>query len=180
METEMRTSPNWVTWAISILLIGLSLYQGTTLVDCQDKSFAQQLIHSLLHGNITHLLVNLWSFYALSHLEQKYGSVNYLILIILLWAMSSGLYWLINRFLLGSSACSIGFSAVILGLLGWSRMLQTSGRFDLNEIKRWLVILVSPIIQNPRISLLGHASGLISGLLLHSFSDAISGKTKKR
>jgi len=159
----------WVTWSISLMLIWLNYRygrRGQSLLDCQDQSFTQQLVHSLLHGGIIHLLVNLWSFYQLSYLEEKYGSWNYLLLVTILWLMSSALYWLINTYLLDTPICSIGFSGVILALLGWSRMVLTNGRFNLEEAKRWLITLVAPMIQNPRISLLGHASGLVSGLML--------------
>ncbi len=167
---QIRTKPqdiNWVTWAVSLLLIGLSVFYGQDAVDCRDQGFVQQLIHSLIHISVGHLLINLWSFYELSYLEHTYGSLNYFLLLVSLLVISSGIYWLINTYVLGSPICSIGFSGVILGLMGWARMLSTEGRLDLNEFQRWLVILIGPIIQNPRISLLGHASGLIAGLFLH-------------
>lgn len=172
---------NWVTNSTILLLLGLSiglfqglLFQGLLRMDCEDRSLWRQLVHSLLHLNLSHLLINIWSFYKLSYLEQICGPYGYLLLLIALWLLSSCIYWMVNYFLFGSSICSVGFSAVIMGLLGWSRMLETNGKLSPDELGRWMLILVIPILQNPRISLLGHISGLIAGILLHWLWRTIS------
>ena len=161
----------WVSYSIILLL--LLLYgSGRGNIDCSFQGLRNQLWFGLIHGNALHLIVNVWSFYQFSYLETILGSRNYLILILSIWVLSSVIYWLINLNLVTlftGPLCSVGFSGVILGLLIWSRMMFRNDAFDLREIWLWFLILFVPVIQNPRISLLGHLSGILAGILLRYF-----------
>lgn len=155
------------TGIVTFTLIAIQIFASNTFTNCNDTGFSRQILHSLVHGSFTHLLINIFTFIQLYRLEQMLGSFNYFILILIILVLSSLLYWFINKLLYGPSVvCSVGFSGVLFGLLVWSRMILNGGAFDIKEIALWATILILPVLQNPRISLLGHLSGLLVGLVL--------------
>lgn len=155
------------TGIVTFTLIAIQIFASKTFMNCDDTGFNRQILHSLVHGSLAHLLINIFTFIQLYRLEQMLGSFNYFILIAIILVLSSLLYWFMNRLLYGSSViCSVGFSGVLFGLLVWSRMILNGGAFNLKEIALWATILIIPVLQNPRISLLGHLSGFLVGLML--------------
>lgn len=155
------------TGIVTLTLIAIQIFASKTFMDCGDTGISRQVLHSLIHGSATHLLVNIFTFIQLFRLEQALGSRDYFILIIIILLLSSLLYWLMNKLLYGSEIqCSVGFSGVLFGLLVWSRMVINGGSFDLKELLLWSSLLIFPVLQNPRISLLGHLSGFLVGLML--------------
>jgi len=162
------------TGIVTLTLIAIQIFASNSLLDCNDTGIQRQVLHSLIHGSATHLLVNIFTFIQLYRLEQILGSRDYFILIVIILIMSSILYWLLNKLLYGSEViCSVGFSGVLFGLLVWSRMVINGGTFNLQEILLWSGLLIIPVLQNPRISLLGHLSGLLVGLMLWPFLSPI-------
>jgi membrane associated rhomboid family serine protease len=165
---QLGSSNIWSTTGIvTMTLIAIQIFAGRTFTNCDDTSAGRQILHSLVHGSSVHLLVNIFTFIQLYRLEQILGSRDYFILIMIILVLSSWLYWIMNKVLYGTYfQCSVGFSGVLFGLLVWSRMVVNGGSFDLREILLWSSLLIIPVLQNPRISLLGHLSGLLVGLLL--------------
>jgi membrane associated rhomboid family serine protease len=165
--SELNVNPLSTTVIVAFTLIAFHFFGGQSYLNCNDTSAGRQVIHSMLHGNLFHLFVNILTFIQLYRLEQMLGARNYFVLIIIILILSSLLYWVLNKFLYGSEVvCSVGFSGVLFGLLVWSRMMLGGGSFDLKELALWFAVLVIPVLQNPQISLLGHLSGLIVGVLL--------------
>lgn len=155
---------------ITLVLIQISQEFSTTatgsFIDCDDTSYLRQLYHSLTHGNLLHLAINLYTFYQLSILETQLGSKNYFILLIAILFLSSGIYLLMNKLLYGNKiVCSVGFSGVLFGLIVWSRFIM-NGSFNTTDMKMLLVLLILPTLRNPQISFMGHLSGLLAGLIL--------------
>lgn len=165
---QLNSANVWSTTGIvTLTLIAIQIFAGKSFTNCDDTSAGRQILHSLVHGSAVHLLVNIFTFIQLYRLEQILGSRNYFILILIILILSSLLYWLINKLLYGSYLqCSVGFSGVLFGLLVWSRMVINGGSFNIREILLWSSLLIIPVLQNPRISLLGHLSGLLVGLFL--------------
>jgi membrane associated rhomboid family serine protease len=154
------------TGIVTLTLIAIQLFASNTFTNCGDGTISRQVYHSLVHGSLMHLIVNIFTFIQLYKLEQTLGSFKYLILILLILLLSSALYWFMSKMLYGYVTCSVGFSGVLFGLLVWSRMVLNGGSFGANEIKLWALLLILPALQNPQISWLGHLSGLIIGFLL--------------
>ena len=142
-------------------------------VDCTNNCFGQHILHSVIHANWIHLIVNTYSLYNLSNLEKVYGSANYAMLIMLLFIGSSYVQYLLkvlNKIypsLFPKTKCAVGFSAVIMGLIGFESISKKAGGIDYSQL---MLLLVIPLV-NPQISMSGHLSGLIVGAFLAYMSN---------
>lgn len=154
-----------VTSVISIFLLLVYLAGGLNYANCDNDSYSRFLLHSILHANLTHLLVNLYSLYRLSYLETTYGSWTYLILILSLYLSSSYIIYLFQKqSIIDVNTCAVGFSAVILALIAYEKV--TMRTFNLESVQELLLILLIPVLKNPKISLIGHLSGILAGILV--------------
>lgn len=158
-----------VTTLVSGLLFGIYANNSLGLADCTNNSFLQHLLHSFLHANMSHLMVNLYSVYNLSYLETTFGSTYYALLLTLILVLSSYIQHLLGRMneagIFPFPTCAVGFSAVILGVIVFYNLMQDGG-FNLEQFKQMLILLIVPFIRNPRTSLAGHLSGILSGGIL--------------
>jgi len=166
-----------VTWALIVSMVSLFLSgKSDGLIDCANTgSIYQETLHSFIHGNWTHLLVNMYSLYILRYLELSYGSMTYTLIIIIMLILSSLIqagitklpYWPFQ-------SCSVGFSAVILGLIVFDRLNINQWVIDGNQLKYMFILLILPVLRDPRTSLTGHLSGMISGVIL-AFASGLFG-----
>ena len=158
-----------VTTLISSLLFILFAGNSLNLADCTNNSFQQHLLHSFLHANMSHLMVNLYSIYNLSFLETTLGSTNYAVLITSILILSSYIQHLFGKMneagFFPFPTCAVGFSAVILGLVVYYN-LTTGGGFNSEQLRQMIVLLIVPFIRNPKTSLAGHLSGIIAGSVI--------------
>lgn len=157
-----------VTSALIASMVGLFLSGSDKLIDCNNTgNLYQQLLHSFIHANWMHLLINMYSLYVLRYLELSYGSINYTITIGLILVLSSLIQTLIAKLPYWPfESCSVGFSAVILGLIVFDRLNINQWVIDGNQLKYMAILLIIPVIRNPRTSLTGHLSGIIAGIIL--------------
>lgn len=163
-----------VTWFWIAFLVGVYLFNGGKWINCDNLSFRQQLIHSLIHTLVMHLLTNLFSLYQLNHLERSYGTWNYLGLIIIFLIASSSIHsLLLNWELWPFKDCSIGFSAVLLGLIVYDKLNINNWVFDIGQLQNVIIMLLIPLLRNPRTSITGHLSGILSGILVGLISGLL-------
>lgn len=169
----MNLTQTPVTLILIILQIVIFLLGPAKWVDCNDTGLSQTILQSVIHINLYHLLVNLYSLYNLSYIERSYGSFSYLLLIVVLLVLTS---WLQTVFAKTPwwpfSTCSVGFSAVLLGLIVFDRLNLNEWNIDLSQLQYMLILLLVPVLTNPKVSLTGHLAGILAGLILSVVAGA--------
>ena len=148
-----------------VLLIGSILFIFTFL----DKQNACQptiinaFTRQLYHGDINHLAFNFIAFANLTHqITQITGLFTYMIIFALIFVLMVILDYIFYG--LGLIECSIGFSGVVFGLLGWVFLHQRG--FNLQLLVD-LALLLAPSLTTPGISFTGHLLGLVAGMLVY-------------
>lgn len=130
-------------------------------VDCFDKSIKQYMTNSFHHGSITHLLANMLSLFQLSALEEHYGPVKFTIILVSLLILSN-----VIHYFMPDQSCTIGFSGVLIGLIVFDKFLNNGWLFDITMIQSIVLLLLLPYFGNRKVSIFGHLSGVLAGLLL--------------
>lgn len=165
---------NIITLLLISILVGLYSQDSLDLIDCENNSLSQLFLHAFIHADIGHLLVNLYSLYNLSSLEERYGSKNYLILIVILTILTIVVQYIIIQMNVAGwlpfSTCSVGFSHIILALVVYSSIIQ--GTNIVEQVFRILFLLIVPFIKNPRVSITGHLSGILAGIILGTLTKS--------
>ena len=131
-----------------------------------------------LHGNIIHLLVNMYSLGIIGKQVETYLGKIKMIVICLISGVSGGLLSAIS-----GTQCGIGFSGALFGLLGALLYFGYHYRLYLGEALRTQIIPI--ILYNliisfliPNIDFFAHLGGLVGGFLC-SMALGVSGKSKK-
>jgi membrane associated rhomboid family serine protease len=140
---------------ITIFFIMKNFYDtGYDIIDYPLRAF--------YHGSLDHLIANGISFYSLSFIEDIMGWKQYLFAIVFIWIVSSLLLYTEHKILPSRKVYTVGFSAVIFGLiviyyslLGQSSMVTFTG----------LAISLLPQLFVPGISWEGHLCGIIAGII---------------
>lgn len=137
-----------------------------------------RLVNSIfLHGNIIHLLVNMYSLAIVGKQVETYLGKLKMIIICLVSGIAGGLLSAVS-----GTQCGIGFSGALFGLLGALLYFGYHYRLYLGEALRSQIIPI--ILYNlvisfliPNIDFFAHLGGLVGGFLC-SMALGISGKSK--
>lgn len=130
-------------------------------VNCFEKTIKQYITNSFHHANVMHLLANLISLFQLSVLEERYGTIKFTIILLALLILSN-----IIHYFMPDQSCTIGFSAVLIGLIIFDKFLNNGWLIDITMIQSIVLLLLLPYFGNRKISFFGHLSGVLAGLLL--------------
>ena len=164
-----------VTWSLMIILTLIYLSSPEKYIDCTNNNFKQHLVHSFIHTSPGHLLTNLYSLYSLSYLERSYGSFRYALISVFSLLFSTWIQTLLSKQLWWPfTTCSVGFSAVILGVVIFDRLSANNWIVDFAQLQNMLVLLILPFIRNPRTSLTGHFSGILAGVIMGIISGMLA------
>lgn len=119
-------------------------------------------LRSFYHGNIGHLIANGISLYNLSFIEDIMGSPQFFLAMVFIWITSSLLLYIYHLLIPSRKVYTIGFSAVIFGLIViyYSLLNQSPGITFAG-----LIISILPQVLVPGISYEGHICGVIAGIL---------------
>ena len=120
----------------------------------------------LIHGSFMHLAVNMFSLYNLgSVLEKTYGTVRYLIILVL-----STLCGSLLTLACSTNAVTVGLSGGLYGLMAsWFVLLGVRGAFKDPYMRSsvFRILLINLMINfMPNIGVLAHLGGFVGGLLL--------------
>lgn len=127
---------------------------GPLIIDAPSRTF--------YHANWEHLIANSISFFALSFMEEKLGSVRYLFAILFIWVVSTLILYTIFWIFPSRRAYTVGFSGVVFGLsVLYFTMLGASPGISILG----LAVTLIPQLFVPGISWEGHLAGIIAGLL---------------
>ena len=133
-----------------------------------------------LHGDIVHLLFNMYALYAIGpQVENYYGKFKYL----LIYLVSGLLGSLFSAVFMGDNTFSIGASGAIFGLLGsigyFTYYYRATLKGLLNSPISYIILInLAYGLIIPDIDISAHIGGLIGGLLL-SMAIGIGDKGRK-
>lgn len=149
---------------ISIICISIS---STS----RHKSFVDQCLHIVEsirtspNGDVLNLFTSEGgespSEVILLQLEYRFDTYKFIYIVSFLLLASSGIHLLIDK-ITGNKSCAIGFSGVLFGMIAFQMGLQG---FTPALIAELTTLLVLPSLNNPRISFVGHLSGIIAGIM---------------
>ena len=148
---------------IIILFIIFSLYRTLflTSLPCK-KNLLSVFLSNFVHIDFYHLIANLFVLYSLIRIELEIGFKKFFFLITFLTLFNTILELFYFK-LYPTSKCSIGFSGVIFGLLTWE--LVKNKKLDFTLLAYIIMIVIAPSVNNPQVSLSGHAIGAFSGII---------------
>ena len=149
---------------ITYFLIGLmtALFLFTSDIPDTGIQPLDYVLRSFYHGNPYHLLANMYTFIQLSSLATTMPPTEWLTLLLFLLVTSSLILFLIHTTLPTTKRPTIGFSAVLFGLLV---LVQRFTGDSLLSISKDNILEILPQFFVPGISFWGHLSGIISGLI---------------
>ena len=158
-----------VTCLVSTGMIVVFLLYRTNTIDtlpCHN-GLNTALARHFTHIAPEHLLSNLIVFGSLSRIEEIIGSIAYIKLLVQLALWSAGLEASIKyQFKI---PCAIGFSSILFGLLVWALFRIVRYRMSVALMLLVLALVVMPSLSNPQASMLGHALGALSGLIVAAY-----------
>lgn len=159
---QFQDVPVSILFSVSIVII-FALYTTTAIksIPC-EKDLLSVFKTNFIHTDFYHISANLYTFYALSRVEQNIGSKQFLLLIIFLLIFNSIIEVLIYK-LIPNMPCSIGFSGVLYGLMSYE--LVTTKDIDFVLLSSIVLMTILPSINKTNISLTGHAVGAFSGII---------------
>jgi len=159
---ELHDTP--ISKAIIVAIIGahFMLSPGTTEQQMKlcEKNFVNSFFRNFVHGNFTHLLVNVYALFALSRIERQYGSQAFVKLVLLITVLMTVLDFSLVS-VIPDLACSIGFSGILFGLIAFEVMEKH--KLSWYSILFLIYSVLYPSIKNKRASLVGHATGALAG-----------------
>jgi rhomboid protease GluP len=131
--------------------------------DIKDGQYYRLLTSTFLHGDVIHLISNMWALFALG----TAFSINFPLLFIIVYFVS-GIAGSLSSFFFNPSP-SVGASGSIFGLIGFI-LSQAVLNPDVGNLSSLIMyIVISFVISNlpgSRIDNYGHLGGLVSGLII--------------
>lgn len=133
-----------------------------------DKEYYRLLTCMFLHGNMYHIFMNMYGLYGLgSYVEQKIGSMKYLIIYVLIGIMTSYASVQIRSMAGKGNIASIGASGALYGLFGMcmAQMIKTTGFHSALSYNRSTLIVLILMFFVPGIDNYAHICGLLIGII---------------
>lgn len=158
---NLRVPPVTLIFGVIMTLITFLYTYGQLVILPCGPDLVSSFSRNFLHIDWFHLILNMYTFYRLIPLELVYGSSFYLLLIGLLLLFQTLIEWTINHYF--AINCSIGFSGILFGLVTW--MTLSLHNQDWMMLAPLILSIFSSSARDPRLSLLGHLLGVVSGLL---------------
>lgn len=154
----MKNTDKQISLYIALINITVYLLYKIKFFDsvniCNDDILSR-IQGSLVHVNLTHLMMNLIGLYILSEIEKAIGSEKFIKLVLFIIVLSSIIEMVLK------TSCSIGFSGVLYGLLAYEMFIKKKIQLDI------IIVLVSLCFipdNYSNISHSGHLIGFISGM----------------
>jgi len=160
-----------ITLTISLIIIVIyALYKIEFIknIPC-EKDVLSILKSNFVHTDGAHLMANLYGLYAVSNIETKLGTDNFVWLFLFILVISTLTEYIIKQTF--DVKCSIGISGILMGLLTWNIIIsnKVNGKHNLESIIAVVILVAYPSIKCKNSSLSGHLSGALSGFLATLF-----------
>lgn len=150
----------WVTY----LIIGIMVLVFISPINFFDTGNdpVDYLLRTAYHANLTHLIVNMISFYYLSFIEVEIGWPLFIVAIVFIWIVSSMMLYFYHQFVPSQKVYTVGFSGVVFGLVVIYYFMMD---IDRKPVFRDLFIGLVAQLFIPDISVAGHFFGIVAGFL---------------
>jgi len=149
---------------ISYIILGIIVLVFLTSINNYNTGYdaIDYPLRSLYHANLSHLLANGISLFALSFMEEVIGWKMFLFAIVFIWIVSSMILYFIHLAFPSRKVYTVGFSGVIFGLIViyFSLLGRSAGVTLLG-----LVVSILPQLYMTGISFEGHLAGIIAGII---------------
>jgi membrane associated rhomboid family serine protease len=160
-----------ITLTISLIIIVIyALYKIEFIknIPC-EKDVLSILKSNFVHTDGAHLMANLYGLYAVSNIETKLGTDNFVWLFIFILVISTLTEYIIKQTF--DIKCSIGISGILMGLLTWNIIIsnKVNGKHNLESIIAVVILVAYPSIKCKNSSLSGHLAGALSGFFATLF-----------
>lgn len=169
MSAPIITQPYTpVTSVLTVINVLVYLYYAGQPVDIQaicGKDVISIIKQMFTHLDLTHILVNMVSLKNLSGLESGLGSSGFTKLVLIITFLNMAMTYLIDK--ITPLTCSIGFSGIIFGLYMYAYF--KTKELTLMTIVAAFSFVLQPSMINPKVSLIGHSIGALSGFLIARF-----------
>lgn len=149
---------------ITYIILGIIITIFFIMKDFYDTGYdiIDYPLRAFYHADLDHLIANSISLYTLSFIEDIMGSAQFLFAIIFIWIVSSILLYIEHLILPSRKVYTVGFSAVIFGLIViYYSLLNRSPAVTFTG----LTISILPQLFVPGISWEGHLCGILAGIL---------------
>jgi membrane associated rhomboid family serine protease len=162
LSKNLKSIPVTSFIAVSLIII-FSLYFTTIVktIPC-GKDILSIFFGNFVHTDPYHILANLYALYALSRVEKKIGTKQFFGLVVFLLIFNT-LFETGLRYINKDLSCSIGFSGVLFGVMTWE--LTSRKEIDFYIVSAIVAMVLLPSMKNPNVSLSGHLTGAISGVI---------------
>jgi len=146
------------------VLIGLMVTIFLAQIPIPNFNFEplNYILRSFFHGNSYHLAANLFSLWQLNSLAQTMGRTQFARLLAFLLITSSLILYSIHTFFPQTKVTTVGFSAVLFGLIIVINYLASGNLFS---VSGEAILRILPQFFVPGISFWGHLSGILSGII---------------
>ena len=128
-----------------------------------NENMLDNFVSNFFHVDIMHLLSNLYGLYVLSRVERNIGPEKFGLIVILILALNTVIETVAHN--LFKTPCSIGFSAILYGILAWE-IVSGNKEPDYFIILAIIFDAISGYYLNRRIALVSHLVGIITGVIL--------------
>jgi membrane associated rhomboid family serine protease len=162
-----------VTIALTAIVIGIYIFheiRNGDDVDC-NKNFSSVLYRNFVHLDVSHLMANLFGLFAIAYTEQYIKSQHFLGVLIFITLSVVFIEMMVGK--VYKLKCSVGISAIILGITTWEIV---SGIRPSKLLISALVIsalVAGPSLREDNVSLSGHLMGVVSGIIASFVLPAI-------
>lgn len=158
-------SNNPICSFITTVLIVLFLLTFINLLKFHpcNENMLSNFISNFFHVDIMHLLSNLYGLYVLSRVERNIGTRKFSLVIVLILVLNTIIETVAHRLL--KTPCSIGFSAILYGILAWE-VVSGNKEPDYFIILAIIFDAISSLYLNRRIAVVSHVIGIITGITL--------------
>jgi membrane associated rhomboid family serine protease len=156
--------PSTISSVISTIIIVVYLLYISSIIKTVPcgNSVLERFYSNFFHVDAQHLFTNLVSLYGLSRVERKMGTKPFITLIIFSLVLNTILEAILHTHF-PNIKCGIGFSGVIMTVITYE--LITTKKLDIWLLTGLFAMTIGPSLKSDKVSVAGHAVGVISGLI---------------
>jgi len=165
---DMKIWKTECTFSILILISIIFIFYNLDFfknIPCDD-SFSSILFRNFIHKDLFHLVSNIAGLVILYKIESSSGFNKFLFYFISILLLNTIIEYIIYHN--SNINCSIGLSGIIFGFAVFE--LVNSSNCNVMAITALVAMLTLPSIKNSNVSIVGHLTGALSGLIIALFT----------